>query len=145
MKKRVLLMLLLCGNFFSTSFESSAYTSFSYGAKDISHRKSRSFKRFLWRQKHRFPFFRRSPQASSYVFDVLDYIEKHNGKAPPGYVGGRVFSNYDRRLPINAYYHEYDVHPLRQGVNRGAERLVRGNDGTAFYTQDHYRTFKRIK
>ena len=42
-------------------------------------------------------------------------------------------------------YREWDVNPLRPGVNRGAERLVTGSDGTAYYTDDHYATFKKIR
>ncbi len=81
---------------------------------------------------------------------VLDYVETHNGEAPPGYVGGRPFGNYEGNLP--AYdsegnpisYREYDVNPYQQGVNRGAERIVVGSNGSAFYTNDHYTTFVSI-
>ena len=42
-------------------------------------------------------------------------------------------------------YREWDTHPLRHGVNRGAERLITGSDGSAYFTEDHYRTFKKIR
>ena len=42
-------------------------------------------------------------------------------------------------------YREWDVNPLRPGVNRGAERLVTGSDGSAHYTDDHYKSFKKIR
>ena len=42
-------------------------------------------------------------------------------------------------------YREWDVNPLRPGVNRGAERLVTGSDGSAHYTRDHYETFLEIR
>ncbi|WP_445322230.1 ribonuclease domain-containing protein [Paenibacillus sp. FSL M7-1046] len=29
--------------------------------------------------------------------------------------------------------------------NRGAERLVTGDDGTVYYTNDHYKAFVKIK
>ena len=39
---------------------------------------------------------------------------------------------------------EWDVHPWVRGVNRGAERLITGSDGGAYFTADHYRTFIRL-
>jgi dienelactone hydrolase len=81
---------------------------------------------------------------------VLAYVDKH-GEAIDGYEGGRTFGNFERRLPITddkgrrIKYREWDVNPLRPGVNRGAERLVTGSDGGAYYTDDHYATFKRIR
>ena len=68
-----------------------------------------------------------------------------------GYEGGRSFGNFERRLPQNddkgrrIKYREWDVSPHRPGVNRGPERLVTGSDGSAFYTDDHYATFKKIR
>lgn len=80
-----------------------------------------------------------------YVFSVLHQIELHNGTPPPGYVGGRTFGNYDVVLPSSGRYQEYDVHPFVPGKNRGAERLIRANDGSAWYTFDHYKTFIKLK
>ena len=82
--------------------------------------------------------------------DTLAYIRQH-GFAPPGYVGGRIFGNYEGQLPrYNARrkrieYREWDVRPKAEGRNRGAERLVTGSDGRAWYTADHYRTFVEAK
>lgn len=81
---------------------------------------------------------------------VLAYVDK-NGEAMDGYEGGRNFGNFEKRLPQNdekgrrIKYREWDVNPLRPGVNRGAERLVTGSDGSAHYTDDHYDTFKKIR
>ncbi len=85
---------------------------------------------------------------------VLRYIDE-NGEAPPGFVGGRVFSNDGRQgeqiLPqVDAdgdpiAYQEWDVNRRVPGRNRGAERLVTGSDGSAYYTDDHYNTFKRMQ
>ena len=67
---------------------------------------------------------------------MLEYVDKH-GDAPDGYEGGRTFGNFERRLPLNdaqgrrIKYREWDVNPLRSGVNRGPERLVTGSDGSA--------------
>ena len=82
--------------------------------------------------------------------ETLAYIRQH-GFAPPGYVGGRVFGNYEGLLPrYNARrkrieYREWDVRPKAEGRNRGAERLVTGNDGRAWYSADHYRSFLEVK
>lgn len=84
------------------------------------------------------------------VLKVLAYVDEH-GKAMAGYEGGRTFGNFERRLPQTdarggrLKYREWDVNPLRPGVNRGAERLVTGSDGTAYYTDDHYDSFKKIR
>src|SRR5512134_1234304 len=40
--------------------------------------------------------------------DLLEAIQRHEGKALPGYIGGRVFQNRERRLPLGRY-REYDV------------------------------------
>src|SRR5215831_8711963 len=72
---------------------------------------------------------------------VLAEIQKRNGEAPPGYVGGRTFSNRERRLPRGSY-REYDVNPKKSGRNRGTERIViEQRTGKAYYTRDHYETF----
>ncbi|HHW36088.1 MAG TPA: hypothetical protein GXX18_02115 [Bacillales bacterium] len=81
--------------------------------------------------------------------DVLDEIIKKNGTPPKGYKGGKPFKNSGKNggqvLPKNTTYKEYDVNPKVKGQDRGAERLVIGEDGSAWYTNDHYKTFIRIK
>jgi ribonuclease T1 len=59
---------------------------------------------------------------------------------------GVVFGNYERRLPLRArgYYHEYTV-PTPGARDRGARRIIAGNAGERYYTNDHYRTFRRIR
>ena len=42
-------------------------------------------------------------------------------------------------------YREWDVDPYQKGVNRGAERIVIGSDGRAYYTNNHYGTFTLIE
>jgi hypothetical protein len=81
---------------------------------------------------------------------VLEYVDKFN-KPMEGYEGGRTFGNFEKRLPLSdekgrrIKYHEWDVNPLRLGTNRGTERLVTGSDGSAYFTNDHYATFKKIR
>ena len=91
-----------------------------------------------------------SPQIPDYVLKVLAYIDKNN-KAMPGYHGGGRFGNAERLLPQkdkagkNISYREWDVLPLVPGKNRGAERMVTGSDKSAYYTIDHYVSFKKIR
>lgn len=85
----------------------------------------------------------------SKVYDITDYIKTHNGAPPRGYVGGRNYLNDARNggqeLPDGINYKEYDVNPKIKGSDRGAERLVIGDDGSIWYTNDHYKTFTRIE
>ncbi|MCF8326145.1 MAG: ribonuclease [Leadbetterella sp.] len=84
------------------------------------------------------------------VWKVLSQIEE-TGEAPDGYVGGRKFKNLEGLLTkadknnkkIN--YKEWDVNPKIEGKNRGKERLVTGDDKSAYFTNDHYESFKKIK
>jgi len=71
-----------------------------------------------------------------------------------GYKGGKTFNNSGKNgeyLPDQAAngsaitYREWDVNPYVKGTNRGGERLVTGSDGSAYYTNDHYKTFTRFQ
>jgi guanyl-specific ribonuclease Sa len=74
--------------------------------------------------------------------DVLAEIQRRNGVPPPGYVGGRAFGNRERHLPRGTY-REYDVNPRRPGKSRGTERIViEQRTGKAYYSPDHYQTFR---
>lgn len=90
------------------------------------------------------------PGVPDDAMQTLDYISTHH-EAPEGYVGGRNFQNRERQLPRTddkgnrIRYQEWDVHEKIKGENRGAERLVTGSDGSAYYTDDHYRNFKKIR
>jgi ribonuclease T1 len=58
---------------------------------------------------------------------------------------GRSFSNRERLLPLQrrGYYREYTV--TTPGMReRGARRIVAGRRGEFYYTDDHYRSFRRI-
>lgn len=58
---------------------------------------------------------------------------------------GISFGNRERILPPRSggWYREYTVN-TPGARNRGARRIVAGRDGTLYYTDDHYRSFKRI-
>jgi ribonuclease T1 len=59
---------------------------------------------------------------------------------------GRTFGNREKLLPLRAqgYYREYTVRTAR-ARDRGGRRIVAGNGGEFYYTDDHYRSFRRIK
>lgn len=58
---------------------------------------------------------------------------------------GAIFGNFERALPIHerGYYREYTVR-TPDVKSRGARRIIGGRDGELYYTDDHYRTFRRI-
>lgn len=85
----------------------------------------------------------------AYAWQTLAYLRAHH-EAPPGFEGSRRFGNYEKVLPQTdasgrrIQYQEWDVHPHREHVNRGAERIVTGSDGRAWYTGDHYAHFTEM-
>lgn len=59
---------------------------------------------------------------------------------------GSVFGNYEKRLPPRSrgYYREYTV--TTPGVkHRGARRIVAGTSREYFYTDNHYRSFRKVQ
>jgi len=58
---------------------------------------------------------------------------------------GSVFGNREGLLPkrTRGYYREYTV-KTPGARDRGARRIVAGMAGEYYYTDDHYRSFKRI-
>ncbi len=58
---------------------------------------------------------------------------------------GIVFGNFEKRLPIKerGYYQEFTV-PTPGIKHRGARRIVTGKSGEKYYSDDHYKTFKRV-
>lgn len=59
---------------------------------------------------------------------------------------GIVFGNFEKHLPLRerGYYREYTV-PTPGVRSRGARRIVAGSGGEAYYTDDHYNSFKRVR
>lgn len=62
--------------------------------------------------------------------------------APGKAIGGDHFGNYERKLPFGRY-RECDIDTLRR--SRGAKRLIFSNDRRVYYTDDHYRTFRKVE
>jgi len=58
---------------------------------------------------------------------------------------GQTFENREGILPDRpgGYYHEYTVETPGSD-DRGARRIVTGDDGERYYTDDHYDSFYRV-
>ena len=61
--------------------------------------------------------------------------------APGKSIGGDRFGNYEGLLP-DGKYKECDVN--YDGGYRDAERLIYGEDGSVYYTNDHYKSFTQL-
>ena len=61
--------------------------------------------------------------------------------APGKSIGGDRFGNYEGLLP-KGRYRECDVN--YSGGSRGAERIIYGEDGSIWYTDDHYESFTQL-
>ncbi len=70
----------------------------------------------------------------------------HAGGPFPYQKDGSVFGNREAMLPKRerGYYREYTVR-TPGARDRGARRIIAGRDGEYYYTDDHYRTFRRIR
>jgi len=76
------------------------------------------------------------------------------GGSFPYKLDGKAFGNFERHLPVRAhgYYREYTVR-TPGSRDRGPRRIVAGRgetgdvrtSGEYYYTDDHYRSFRRIR
>jgi ribonuclease T1 len=84
------------------------------------------------------------PEERAAIEHTLALIEA--GGPFPYRHDGIVFSNREHRLPKRpvGYYREFTV-PTPGLANRGARRLVVGAQGEIYYTNDHYRSFYRLR
>lgn len=74
------------------------------------------------------------------ALDTLALIE--DGGPFPFERDGITFQNRERLLPSKprGYYREYTV--ITPGENdRGARRIIAGDEGELYYTDDHYESF----
>jgi len=76
--------------------------------------------------------------------DTLARIER--GGPFPYRKDGSTFHNREGLLPARnaGYYREYTVR-TPGARDRGARRIVAGAGGERYYTDDHYRSFRRIR
>jgi ribonuclease T1 len=76
--------------------------------------------------------------------ETLALIKK--GGPYPYAKDGVAFGNREARLPKQkrGYYREYTVKTPGERT-RGARRIVAGQGGDYWYTDDHYATFRRIR
>lgn len=77
------------------------------------------------------------------AIETLTLIER--GGPFPYRQDGQIFQNREGILPKKArgYYHEYTVE-TPGSEDRGARRIVTGEQGELYYTSDHYNSFKVI-
>lgn len=77
--------------------------------------------------------------------ETVALIDK-GGPFPYPEKDGTTFSNREGVLPDqgDGYYKEYTV-PTPGSDDRGARRIVTGSGGEFYWTDDHYRSFERIR
>ena len=82
-------------------------------------------------------------QLSKEAIETIAMIKK--GGPFPHQRDGVTFSNREKLLPARerGWYREYTVKTPGERT-RGARRIVAGRDGTLYYSDDHYRSFRRI-
>ena len=75
--------------------------------------------------------------------DTIELIQR--GGPFPYRQDGAVFQNRERLLPArpNGYYHEYTV-KTPGSPDRGARRIIAGDKGELYYTDDHYDSFRQV-
>lgn len=75
---------------------------------------------------------------------TFDRIER--GDKFPHRNDGSTFRNLEKRLPKQpvGYYTEY-VHPTPGMSGPGPQRVIIGKGGEAFYTHDHYNSFRKVR
>jgi ribonuclease T1 len=84
-----------------------------------------------------------SSEEDAAIAEVLAAIE--SGEPLPYAEDGQTFQNREGLLPPQpiGYYSEYTVE-TPGSPDRGARRLVIGEGGETFYTNDHYASFTQI-
>lgn len=58
-------------------------------------------------------------------------------------IGGDKFGNNEGKLPDGKKYKECDIDTLGAD-SRGAKRIVYSDDGSVYYTDDHYENFEQV-
>jgi len=121
---------------YGSSYEPSAGPTFGQGPDDRSTRHGEDPESGLpWISEAELP-----PEA----VDTLELIDA-GGPFPYPDKDGSTFGNFEGILPEedDGYYAEYTV-PTPGSPDRGARRIVAGDGGEFYYTEDHYESFSRI-
>lgn len=76
--------------------------------------------------------------------ETIELIEQ--GGPFPYSKDGAIFNNREQILPSKprGYYREYTVE-TPGSADRGARRIVAGDNGELYYTDDHYASFRRVR
>lgn len=84
--------------------------------------------------------YRQLPGEAQHTVDLIE-----QGGPFPYDRDGIVFQNREEILPRRArgYYHEYTVMTPGES-DRGARRIITGDKGEMFYTDDHYASFQEV-
>lgn len=92
-----------------------------------------------------------APAFSGWAQDLNHIVNVAAAAHVPGqYVGNIFFGNFGgldadgvmvMMLPAVTVYHEYDLAVYVDDPSRGKRRMVVGNDGSCFFTSDHYHSF----
>ncbi|WP_280386228.1 ribonuclease domain-containing protein [Nocardia wallacei] len=91
------------------------------------------------------------PDRAWKTLQLIDEGRWPDAAGAEGTQGGRTWQNREGQLPENdgsgnhIRYREWDVNPKQPGQSRDAERIVTGSDGSAWYTDDHYRSFTKMR
>ena len=81
------------------------------------------------------------PKEGQQTLELID-----QGGPFPYKQDGAVFSNFEKILPGHdrGYYQEYTVKTPGE-KDRGARRIVTGKGGERYFTDDHYKSFRRVQ
>ena len=83
-------------------------------------------------------------------YDKNGWKGNYKGQTKGTNAGGK-YTNNKGTLPTkdrngkSITYKEYDVDNKTAGKNRSSRRFVKGSDGSIYYTDDHYKTFIKVK
>ena len=91
------------------------------------------------------------PAHALATLELIDAGQWPEAADSPGTRGGGTFRNNEGLLPRTGSdgrrlrFREWDVNPKKPGRGRDAERIITADDGSAWYTDDHYRSFTQIR
>ena len=94
-----------------------------------------------------FAVFGKDVQSRDLPAEARQTLELIRSNGPfPHRQDGSTFGNREKRLPLrtHGYYREYTV-KTPGAKDRGSRRIIAGNGGEFYYTDDHYRSFQRIR